>query len=177
MVFALPLLVAPRPAAAAPPPSTPAPKVLQAWTSTDKGLFLTFSDAADGTLSLDKDYATEKQTQFNGVSVVLFDNGALVLGTIQGTQLNALAVLAEVNSTDMTFIVGHSKSSDGKTFFDGTVNASSDLKKAFFEGTLIEIGQDPKASKTTHIELNLAVPTAAPASNPAPTSNPAGIGQ
>jgi hypothetical protein len=164
LAVALPLLFGSRSASAAPPPATP--KVLQIWTSKDKGFFYTFSDAADGSLSIDKDYASQKQTLFNGVSVVLFDNGSLVFGTIQATQLTPIAVLAEVNTSDLTYTLGHFKSSDGKTFFDGSVNASSDLKTAFFEGTLTEIGQDPKASKTTHIELSLA----APASNTTPPS-------
>ena len=168
MVLALPLLVASRAATAAPPPTTPpaTPKVLHLWTSTDKGAFFTFSDAADGTLTVDNTYATQKQTQFSGASVVLFDNGVLVLGTIQNSQLNPIGVLAELNTSDLTYILGHSKSSDGKTFFDGTVNASTDLKTAFFEGTLTEISADSTSSKTTHIELDLATPTQTTPSTP-----------
>jgi len=173
VALALPLLFASRSATAAPPltspPTPPAPKALAVWTSKDKGFFFTWSDGADGSLSGDSTYASQKQAQLSGASVVLFDNGSLVLGTIQNTQLNVIAQLAAANSTDLTFILGHSKSSDGKTFFDGSVNASTDLKSAFFEGTLTEISQDGKSSKTTHIELDLAAPGSTPPSSPSTT--------
>lgn len=160
VALALPLLFASRAATAAPPlttpPAPPAPKVLALWNTTDKGFFFTFSDAADGSLSSDSTYASQKQAQFSGISVVLFDNGALVLGTIQNNQLNAIAQLAEVNTKDLTYTLAHSKSADGKTFLDGTVSAATDLKTGFLELTLTEISQDGKSSKTTRIEFALS---------------------
>ena len=146
------------------PPTPPAPKVLAAWNSIDKGFFFTFSDGADGTLTADKTYAAQKQAQFAGASVILLDNGALVLGTIQNSKLNVIAALSEVNSSDLTFIVGQSKSADGKTFVDGAVYAATDLKTAGFSGNVLEVGADGKSSKTTHIELDLAVPGTTPPS-------------
>ena len=80
IALAASLLLPARPASAAAPANLPPPKLLQLWVSTDKGLFITFSDEADGTLNLDGDYAAKKQSQFNGSAVALYDNGSLVIG-------------------------------------------------------------------------------------------------
>jgi hypothetical protein len=116
-----------------------------------------FADGANGEISLDKDTGQRVHDKLAGVHYVIADNGQLLVGSLNGTELTDVlpAGAALSVSKDNSYFVIHSRSADRRTFVDGELfRLTSDPSKglAIFTLTLFDSQGN---SRSVHVEQDL----------------------
>jgi hypothetical protein len=169
IAFALPVVVAPRPAAAAETVTA----VARAVGETDPFVF-TWVDGADGKLSVNNQIAGQIHDMFAGAQYLVTDKGQLILGQVQGQELKAITPTSAVlKNQDGTFFISHVRSQDKTLFLDGTIDRfRSDMTKGYAQFNLTLVAKDGSTISTV-VQQMLTFPSSAPAPNPsAPAPSP-----
>jgi hypothetical protein len=154
LALALPLLSAPMRASAA-----NVNVIAQAAGDPDP-FTISWTDSADGSVSIDDKMASQIHDLFAGVQYLFTDNNQLLLGQAKGSDLSLILPAANQihNSKNTDFIV-HLRSKDGKMFLDGEVLRFTDNPaKGYAQFTLLLLDSSG-ASASTLIEQSLAFPT------------------
>jgi hypothetical protein len=162
MALALPMVVAPRPAAAAETVNA----VAQAVGEQDPFVF-TWVDGADGQLRVNPEIAQQFHGLFANARYLVLDNGQLVIGQLQGQELKTIApTLAVAKSEDNMFFIAHYRSQDQKFALDGTIDRyRNDPSRGYAQFNLTVVTQDGSTA-TTLIQQNLTFPGSSPAPTP-----------
>lgn len=163
MAFALPVVVAPRPAAAA---SVNA--VVQAVGESDPFVF-SWVDGTDGKLSVNNQIASQIHDMFANARYLVTDQGQLILGQLQGQELKTIVPPTAVAKNQAnTFFISHIRSQDKTLFLDGTIDRfTSDPTKGFAQFNLTLVAKDGSTISTL-VQQMLAFPS----STPAPQQDP-----
>lgn len=171
LATALPLLSGVRPAAAA------TSITVAAQAAGDKNPFvMSWADSADGkTTATDSKMAQKIHDLFGGVQFIITDKGDLVIGQVNGQNIQNLlppAHAIDVNDGKGYYVV-HLRANT--VFLDGVIyRGSSDPTKGRARLTLLLI--DAKGnSSSSYIEQPLTWATATPTPSPNPGTNPFGF--
>lgn len=169
MAFALPVVVAPRPAAAAETVTA----VARAVGEADPFVF-TWVDGTDGKLSVNAQIAGQIHGMFAGAHYVVTDKGQLILGQLQGQELKTIAPTSAVaKNQDSTFFISHVRSQDKTLFLDGTIDQfRGDPTRGYAQFNLTLVAKDGSTISTV-VQQALTFPGSAPAPTPpAPAPSP-----
>ena len=158
IAFALPIVVAPRPAAA-----DTLNAVAQAVGESDPFVF-TWVDGTDGKLSINDQISGQIHGMFAGARYIVTDKGQLILGQLQGQELKTiLPPTAVAKNQANTFFISHIRSQDKTLFLDGTIDRfQSDPTKGYAQFNLTLVAKDGSTISTL-VQQMLTFPGSAPA--------------